>query len=95
MKIFVLLAITIMYGFIYMAMDKADPTAFGFENFIDPFYFAFTTMSTVGYGDLLPQNTFAKSVVMTQQFILLAEILDLVQFAKKIPVPKVPITKMM
>ena len=50
MKIVAFLATTIIYGIVYMVLDKADPNAFGFGSWIDPFYFSFTTMSTVGYG---------------------------------------------
>jgi len=60
MKIVAFLATTIIYGIVYMVLDKADPNAFGFGSWIDPFYFSFTTMSTVGYGDWLPQTDVAQ-----------------------------------
>ena len=76
---------TLIYGLIYTAIHQADPDAFGFESVIDPFYFAFTTMSTVGYGDYGPKTNIAKVVVMSQQFILMGEILSLIDFSKKVP----------
>ena len=77
MKIVAFLVTTIVYGFIYMIMDKTDNNAFGFTSWIDPFYFSFTTMSTVGYGDYSPGTDIAKMTVMSHQFILIAEILSI------------------
>jgi voltage-gated potassium channel len=54
------------------------PSEFGFTSLIDPFYFSFTTMSSVGYGDFSPKTTRAKLVVMSQQVLLLIEIAVLV-----------------
>ena len=77
MKIVAFLVTTIVYGFIYMIMDRVDKNAFGFTSWIDPFYFSFTTMSTVGYGDYSPGTDIAKMTVMSHQFILIAEILSI------------------
>jgi hypothetical protein len=82
MKIVALLVTTIVYGFIYTIMDKADKKAFGFTSWIDPFYFSFTTMSTVGYGDYGPKTDIAKMTVMSQQFVLITEILSMLFSAK-------------
>jgi hypothetical protein len=54
------------------------PEEFGFTSLIDPFYFSFTTMSSVGYGDFSPKTNRAKVVVMSQQTLLLIEIAALV-----------------
>lgn len=88
MKIVAFLVTTIIYGVIYMILDKTDKNAFGFSSWIDPFYFSFTTMSTVGYGDYGPGTDLAKMAVMSHQFILIAEILSL--FFDKPAKPKVP-----
>jgi hypothetical protein len=37
-----------------------DPEEFGFKSALDPYYFSFTTMSSVGYGDLSPKTERAK-----------------------------------
>lgn len=66
---------TLMYGLIYATMK---PSEFGFTSLIDPFYFSFTTMSSVGYGDFSPKTNRAKLVVMSQQVLLLIEIAALV-----------------
>jgi voltage-gated potassium channel len=67
-----LATITLAYGFLYSRMDPKD---FGFESPIDPYYFAFTTMSTVGYGDFGPKTDRAKMLVMSQQGILIGELI--------------------
>jgi hypothetical protein len=91
LKIVAFLATTIVYGIVYMIMDKADPNAFGFSSWIDPFYFSFTTMSTVGYGDFGPRTDVSKMVVMSHQFLLIAEILSLFFDSDSTPkLPKVP-----
>ena len=61
-KVLTILLITLVYGLIYASIHKADPTAFGFEDgLFDPFYFSFTTMSSVGYGDYSPKTRIAKA----------------------------------
>ena len=73
MNNFIFLAtITLAYGFLYSRMD---PKEFGFESPVDPYYFAFTTMSTVGYGDFGPKTDRAKMLVMSQQSILIGELI--------------------
>lgn len=95
LKIVAFLATTIVYGIIYMILDKADSNAFGFGSWIDPFYFSFTTMSTVGYGDFGPQTDVAKMAVMSHQFLLIAEILSLFFDSDSPPkMPKVPMPGM-
>ena len=65
-----------MYGLLYSQMK---PDSFGFKSPIDPFYFAFTTMSTVGYGDISPKTDAAKLMVMAQQMVLFGELAKLVK----------------
>ncbi len=77
-KLLPILMITLVYGFIYSSIHRADPGAFGFEDgVIDPFYFSFTTMSSVGYGDYSPKTRIAKALVMSQQFLLIGEVVSL------------------
>lgn len=77
----VILVITIIYAIGYSFMKPSD---FGFKDKLDPFYFSFTTMSTVGYGDLSPKTWRAKMVVMSQQFFLLiSEIAIILKLLKK------------
>jgi hypothetical protein len=69
------IVVTLLYGMLYAMMK---PEEFGFTSLIDPFYFSFTTMSSVGYGDFSPKTNRAKVVVMSQQTLLLIEIAALV-----------------
>ena len=39
--------------------------------FTDALYFSTTTMSTTGYGDLIPQTATAKYLIITQQLFII------------------------
>ena len=69
------IVVTLLYGMLYAMMK---PEEFGFTSLIDTFYFSFTTMSSVGYGDFSPKTNRAKVVVMSQQTLILIEIAALV-----------------
>lgn len=69
--------ITIIYGLMYSMMR---PEEFGFKGLLDPFYFSFTTMSTVGYGDFTPKTDRAKALVMTQHAVMIVGVVTLVNF---------------
>tara|TARA_B110000305_G_C19414040_1_gene626999 strand:- start:1479 stop:1691 length:213 start_codon:yes stop_codon:yes gene_type:complete len=58
-----------------------DPTEFGFKEKIDPWYFSLTTMTSVGFGDFSPKTTRAKLLVMSQQTLLLFEMILLAVYA--------------
>ena len=65
-SLIVIVALT--YGWIYSRMSK---DAFGFESAIDPYYFSFSTMSAVVYGDFFPRTTSSKLLVMSQQMLVM------------------------
>lgn len=52
----------------FMVIDQ--PGAFNFSranasnDFFDPYYYSFVTMSTLGYGDLLPQKPSSKAIAI-------------------------------
>lgn len=71
-----ILIVTLMYGLVYSQMS---PDSFGFKSPLDPFYFSFTTMSSVGYGDISPKTDMAKLMVMSQQIVILGELTKLVK----------------
>jgi len=73
-KILGLLIITLLYGLIYSSVPAKE---FGFKSALDPFYFSFTTMSTVGYGDISPKTDRAKLLVMSQQTAILMEVVNM------------------
>lgn len=70
------LLVALFYGVIYSMMNPRD---FGFKSSVDPFYFSFTTMSSVGYGDFSPKTDRAKMIVMTQQVIVIVGVLTLLE----------------
>tara|TARA_Y100000361_G_scaffold81761_1_gene72348 strand:+ start:136 stop:405 length:270 start_codon:yes stop_codon:yes gene_type:complete len=79
MRVFkITLMITLIYGMLYSILD---PSEFGFRERIDPWYFAWTTMTSVGFGDFSPKTTRAKLLVMSQQTLLLFEITLLAVYA--------------
>jgi hypothetical protein len=58
------------FAFIYRAIDALAPTAFsGASTHVDVFtlgrfvYFSFTTMTSTGFGDIVPTHPFARSAV--------------------------------
>ena len=82
----VLGAITCFFGLIYLIWHKTFG-GFGFSKsglnaLIDPFYFSFTTMSTVGYGDYIPKTNLAKVLVMCQQSLLFNEFIQVAKLIK-------------
>ena len=46
------------------------------STFLDCWYFAFTTCSTVGYGDIGPKTQFGKGLVISLQIIVILELAD-------------------
>jgi hypothetical protein len=79
-KFRVIITIALLYGFLYSMLD---PSEFGFKSALDPYYFSFTTMSSVGYGDFSPKTERAKMLVMTQQAFIFGELLKLIFKRKK------------
>ena len=73
-KFRVIITIALLYGFLYSMLD---PSEFGFKSALDPYYFSFTTMSSVGYGDFSPITERAKMLAMTQQAFIFGEILKI------------------
>jgi len=71
-KFKLVITIALLYGYLYSLMD---PEEFGFKTALDPYYFSFTTMSSVGYGDFSPITERAKMLAMTQQAFIFGEIL--------------------
>ena len=69
--------ITFIFGILYSLLDRMSSKNFGFKSILDPFYFSFTTMSTIGYGDYSPKSDIAKMLVMVQQGLLIGEVISL------------------
>jgi hypothetical protein len=79
-KFKLVITVALLYGYLYSLMD---PEEFGFKSALDPYYFSFTTMSSVGYGDFSPKTERAKMLVMTQQAFIFGELLKLLFKRKK------------
>ena len=58
------------FGVLFSLVITAFPGSFNFTasvtgaDYFDPIYYAFVSMTTLGYGDLLPLNPFAKSMAL-------------------------------
>ena len=78
------LLIGLCWAMFYAAVDQIDPQAFRFENhltvpidanqqtvtaFSQLIYFSFVTMSTLGYGDIVPRIPIALTLTWTQSVI--------------------------
>ena len=79
-KFRLVITIALLYGFLYSMLD---PTEFGFKTALDPYYFSFTTMSSVGYGDFSPKTERAKMLVMTQQAFIFGELVKILYLYRK------------
>lgn len=67
----------LIFAFIYFSM-KSEEHFVGLGSdatFMDCLYFAMTTSSTVGYGDISPKSQTARFLVMVHQFVVLMEIM--------------------
>lgn len=67
--------LVLIFSLVYFIMGHENFNGLD-ENsgFMDYFYFSFTTMSAVGYGDISPRSTGAKILVMLHQTIILLEL---------------------
>jgi len=69
---------SLLFGVIYHIMDKIDKSHFNFANDFEAYYFSFSTMSTVGFGDIAPRTTTAKLVVIAQMIVVMSSVLNIV-----------------
>jgi len=69
--------IAILWAFIYSLIESFTPNSFNFaqadatdpHGFFRLLYFSFTTLTTVGYGDITPVTDQARSFVMIEEFV--------------------------
>jgi len=64
----------VAYANAYYLVEVIHPGSFGFEtvgiggiNLFNLIYFSLTTLTTVGYGDMVPLSNYAKSIVMLEE----------------------------
>lgn len=79
LKIIYFVGVTTVYAGVYfgLAKDKKVEHFNGLDNsstYLDCWYFAFTTLSTVGYGDMSPKSKIAKVIVLSHQLLMLLEL---------------------
>ena len=55
---------TAIFGFLVYSAERLDPDT-QFEDATDGFWWAAITMTTVGYGDLIPRTIIGRSVAVT------------------------------
>lgn len=46
-----------------------------FDKFFNRLYFSLTTMTTIGYGDIIPVSKRARSIVLLQMFTLIIKLI--------------------
>lgn len=76
-SIIVYLLAGLIWGFSYIALYNISPESFTFKNNVgmntdltwDFIYFSFTTLTTLGYGDILPNTPFPMSLAVIEGLI--------------------------
>lgn len=64
--------LTAAYGLFYSLLGEPH---FEFKDAIDPYYFSISTMTSTGYGDLAPRTATGKLAVMSQQALMLGNLM--------------------
>jgi hypothetical protein len=65
----------VMWTFIYALVTRADPAAFSAAGsraplpFMDLLYYSFTTLTTMGYGDIVPMSRAARTAAIMEAII--------------------------
>ena len=71
-------AVTIFSTVYYVLREEGNWNGMDNEStFFDCFYFSFTTMTTIGYGDISPSSKIAKIFCLCQQLIVLFQLANL------------------
>lgn len=77
MKAFQIIAIKLMVVFLYSLIYYKYRDQFNGmtkeSKYLDSLYFACTTHSTAGYGEITPKTDFIKKIVISQQILLIFE----------------------
>ena len=69
--------IVFVYSYIYAHGNYLN---IGFNNWYDPIYYSFTTLSTIGYGDYYPVTGMGKFLVCTQSLVFVSFVMLFLNF---------------
>jgi hypothetical protein len=67
--------IGVLWGFLYAIVDRASPQSFAMHGspsslqLIDLLYFSFSTLTTTGFGDIVPLSRPARTAVMLEGIV--------------------------
>lgn len=65
----------LIFGLIYKSLHDNDTDFINFNDTLDPYYYSFVSMFTVGFGDLIPKSRLGKLLTCLQILIFWASIL--------------------
>ena len=78
----------LLFTLMYLTLSRTGEEHFnGLDkdsSVLDHVYFASTIQSTVGFGDIYPKSSIAKTLVMAQQSILILGVLELISESKTV-----------
>jgi|TARA_A200000159_G_C7334321_1_gene344368 voltage-gated potassium channel len=77
-EVALIMLVTIAFGQLYSLSPSND---FGFKRPIDPYYYAFSLMSTAGGSEFRPTTDRAKSLVMVQYMVIVTGVVTIISQA--------------
>ena len=77
-EVALIMLVTIAFGQLYSLSPSND---FGFKRPIDPYYYAFSLMSTAGGSEFRPTTDRAKSLVMVQYVVIVTGVVTIISQA--------------
>lgn len=77
-EVALIMLVTIAFGQLYSLSPSND---FGFKRPIDPYYYAFSMMSTAGGSEFRPTTDRAKSLVMVQYVVIVTGVVTIISQA--------------